>query len=206
MGLHPDVAEDGSRVIAPSVQCFAGSSSCTADRETEGDPFAFTRTSGGWVASPLAPSAGQLELNTPMALNATAGTALFSGPAGRGGVEDFYARRSDGSLADVGPVLLPSIGASGYGEHVQTADLSHIVYETSDGSYWPFDATTQGSGLYEYVGSGNTAPVLVGVSGGPGSTDLISKCGTTFLGGPGIAGFDHSLSSDGRTVFFTAKA
>ena len=41
-----DVAENGERVIADSIQCYAGSPSCTAQRlVSEGEPFEFTRTS-----------------------------------------------------------------------------------------------------------------------------------------------------------------
>lgn len=69
---------------------------------------------------------------------------------------------------------------------------------------WPFDATTgPGETLYEYTGTGNSQPVLVGVTGPAGSTDLISTCGT--LLGRGSIEFTNALSADGGTVFFTAE-
>jgi len=58
--------------------------------------------------------------------------------------------------------------------------------------------------MYEYTGTGNTAPTLVGVSGGAGSTSLISQCGT-FLGSPAFEGSAYNaVSESGQTVFFTA--
>jgi hypothetical protein len=207
IGSRPDVSEGGSRVIASSVQCFAGSGSCSADRLQEGDPFAFTRTSDGWVTTPLAPPSTQFDINTVERFSADAGTALFSVPTPPAGEDAWYARRSDGSFLDIGPVTPPSAGALGPADDVvaATADLSHIVYSLRGGVVrWPFDPSSESSS-YEYVGGGNTAPALVGVSGGAGSTDLISTCGTLQGGvGPGFSYFYNSLSADGGTVYFTA--
>ncbi|HEY7830504.1 MAG TPA: hypothetical protein VIC06_08075 [Solirubrobacteraceae bacterium] len=203
-GSAPDISEDGSRVIAMSVQCFAGSGSCTALRENEGEPFGFSRTSGGWAASALAPPAPQFSGDSRVSDSATAGTALSSVATLPAGEDDLVARNADGTFVDVGPVTPPSAGALRQPAGVQaTADLSHIVYTPP--VKWPFDESIL-RGLYEYVGAGNAAPSLVGVSGGAGSTDLISVCGTT--SGGALAGFGryNSLSADGGTVFFTASA
>lgn len=208
--IGSDVAESGSRLTIASIQCFAGSSSCNANRQTEGDPFAFTRTPGGWVTSALAPAAGQYDSNTPWLFNADAGTALFSVPTPPAGEDDWLARRADGSFIDRGPVTKPSAGALGThatGEKEATADFSHVIYELNGEGLWPFDATQAGdSSLYEAGGGSGAAPALVGVSGGAGSTDLISTCGAAFGGGEGDSPFYNSLSADGRTVFFTAAA
>jgi hypothetical protein len=111
-------------------------------------------------------------------------------------------------VVDVGPVTSPSLGKLGLEgqaiELVVSADLSHVVYQLYGGALWPFDATTGVLSLYEYVGGGNAAPVLVGVSGGAGSTDLISACNTIQGGGPGFSSYYNALSADGGTVFFTA--
>ena len=202
-GLQPDISQDGSRVIASSIQCFADASSCNASRQVEGEPFAFTRTAGGWVTTALTPSA-QFHGNTPYRYSADAGTVLFGIPTPPAGEDDFYARRPDGSFLDIGPTSppSPSAGTQGTGpgdNNHATADLSHVVFSTI--SRWPFDATISNgssSSTYEYVGAGSTAPVLVGVSGGSASTDLISTCGTE------VGGMYNALSGDGRTVFFTA--
>jgi hypothetical protein len=208
LGLLPQIAEDGGRAIMPSVQCFGGAVSCPADRGTVGTPFAFTHTGGGWVSSQLAPLATQFNANTYLLFNADAGSALFSAPTAPMREDDFYARKSDGSFVDIGPVYPPSLGELGppqtafpaYGQQGPwaTADLSHVVY-IAEGGFWLFDETVSSVGsLLEYVGSGHAAPVLVGVSGGAGSTDLISKCETGLAGGRASA-----LSVDGRTVYFT---
>ena len=88
---------------------------------------------------------------------------------------------------------------------------------------WPGDTTIANTGpldgkqgffsLYEYVGTGNTEPELVGVSGGHGSHTLISQCGTS-LGFPLEGKFDkpeaseiyNAISVDGSRVFFTSAA
>jgi hypothetical protein len=200
--VQSQVARSGQRVIAPSTQCFAGPESCVGDRgsNSTGEQYAFTRASNGWVTHPLVPPAS-FETFAWSSMNADAGTMLFEIPV-RLGQEDFYARLSDGSLAAVGPM----------GEHtslqegvVATADLSHVVYQMN-GPVWSFDHTAAQQGaVYEYVGTGNSTPLMVGVSGGLGSTSLISTCGTS-LGtrSASISRSWGSLSEDGRTVYFTA--
>jgi hypothetical protein len=200
-----DISASGSRVIAASLQCFADSDSCTVARGYHGSPYALTRGGGGWLTTALAPSASQLPFSTATAISAEAGTALFLAPTQPAGEDDWYARQPDGSLVDIGPLTPPAEGAqgpaggsAGNGSDVQfeTADLNHVVWI---GNHWPFDATeSNGTSAYQYAGSGNPQPSLIGVSGGPGSTDLISRCSTRVGGGPGV------LSADGRTVYFTA--
>ncbi len=204
------IAEDGSRVVLSTIQCFGGTESCNANRQIQGEPFAFTRTSGGWLTSALAPPAARLDQNTPLAASASADTALFNSPTPPSGEDDLYARQPDGSFLDIGPMTLPSQGPDTDPfrqlQGVQaTADFSRVVYTLAFSSLWPFDATNVGTGiqsLYEYAGSGNAQPFLVGVSGGAGSTDLIGKCATQ-LGGPDTA-YD-ALSADGGTVYFTVE-
>jgi len=103
-----------------------------------------------------------------------------------------------------------------------TPDLSHVLFRLNAiqagdlppgiiSDLWPGDTTISGPrglpfqySLYEYVGTGNTEPALVGVSGGHGSHILISRC-ATFLGGPGTTGNKHNaISVEGSPVFFTA--
>ena len=213
--LRWSIARDGSRVIALSIQCLAGVASCPALRREEGEPYEFTRTSGDWVTTPLAPAVTpQSEAGDWTVFDADAGTALFSSPTPPLGEDNLYARQADGSFVDVGPVSLPSRGAHGptEGLSLATADLSHVVYTThpttQPWAVWPFDATSATLGglvahdtAYEYAGNGNTAPVLVGVSGGSASTDLISTCGAELGGSSG--GYD-ALSANGRMVYFTA--
>jgi DNA-binding beta-propeller fold protein YncE len=209
-GLVPDVAEDGSRLMLTSIQCFADARSCTGARGEVGSPYAFTRAAGGWTANALSPPADEFGAPTTLRVSAQAGTALFSSSTPPTGEDHFYARHADGSLADIGPATSPETGPLGPSSYsatplVATADLSHVVY-VDEHPVWAFD-TGAGQSVYEYSGTGNTSPSLVGVSGGLGSTDLISACGT-YLGGSGDipVDLDGSLSADGRIVYFTAKA
>ncbi len=207
-GISPNIGEDGSHLVLATVQCFGEATSCPAQDDTPGTVYAFTRTSGGWTASPLAPPATQFAVNNVWLVSADAGTALFTMPTAPVGENDWYAREADGSFHDIGPTVPPSPANQGqqlsFSSSLRaTADLSHVIYNAD--ARWPFDATLNGinNSLYEDVGLDNTAPVLVGVSGGRGSTDLLSECGTYF-------GSDEdspdALSADGRTVFFTAIA
>ena len=209
IGLAPDVSENGSRVIVDSIQCFAEPTACNGARQNEGEPYALSRTSNGWQATPLAPPATQFASNTPWDVNADAGNALFSMPSPPAGEDDFYARRPDGSFADIGPASPPSAGALGVQPFaakflVATAGLSRVIWESIP--IWPFDTGSENS-IYEYSGERNSAPDLVGVTGGHGSTDLISTCGTK-IGGSGSLSTQayDSLSADGRAIFFTALA
>jgi hypothetical protein len=209
LGPQREVAEDGSHLILPSIQCFAGAESCTADRTTQGEPNLFTRTAAGWATTALAPPAAQFETNSAWQADAETGTALFSAPTPPNGEDDFYVREPDGSFADIGPPTPPSAGAQGsengdfWSPHIKaTSDFSRVVIQEPHA--WPFDESL-GISTYEFVGTGDMAPVLVGVSGGAGSTDLISKCRT--LLGPGEVGDNPGeMSADGETVYFTASA
>jgi DNA-binding beta-propeller fold protein YncE len=201
-GLSPQVAADGSRVLASAVQCFAGAQSCSGVRINVGSSYAFTRGPGGWQAAALSPSAQSFEAVTPLRYSADAGTALFSAP--RPGQEDhFYVRRADGSLVDLGPLTPPADGVQGprlLGVEA-SSDASHVVWESGFNAAhrfpaWPFDETVAGESLYEYAGFGGAQPALVAVSEGQGSTDLIGRCGGHLDLVPG------GMSEDGRTVFF----
>ncbi len=214
VGQEYDIAEDGSRLVENVVDCFGDAEACIAHRsEQYGEPFAFTRTSDGWVASALAPPATQYDQNTYWRFSADTGDALFSMPTAPFGEEDWYARESDGALSDIGPITQPSQGflhiepGSTRAGVVATADLSHVVYTIED-ARWPFDPTPsepETNSLYENE-TGNSQPSLVGVRGGPGSDELISTCETR-LGGQGLEVADHydALSADGRTVYFIAE-
>jgi DNA-binding beta-propeller fold protein YncE/Tol biopolymer transport system component len=205
-GLWPVVAADGSRVIAPSVQCFAGAASCTAlHGNSLGSPYEFSRTSAGWVTTALASPVTPADVSSTVGFDADTGAVLFLRPTPPAGGYDWYEQRADGSFVDIGSLAPPSKGKSGEGGVVlRTADFSHVVWTNTPDEFWPFDATLPGvpgfppQSVYEYVGAGNAQPLLVGVSGGRGSTDLISACGTE------LSENGEALSADGRTVYFIA--
>jgi hypothetical protein len=82
-----------------------------------------------------------------------------------------------------------------------TDNYEHVLLNAgSREDYWPFDETQGGGSLYEYSGTGNESPILVGVSGEKGSTQLVGLCGARLAG----AGSTYnSISKDGEAVFFT---
>jgi hypothetical protein len=205
-GPKPDVSEDGSRLIASSIQCFGGAESCTASRETEGEQFLFKRSAEGWRTTALAPPATQFETNSSWLVSADAGTELFSMPVPPMNEDDFYVREPSGSFVAIGPATPPASGAQGevWGSRTMgaTTDFSHIFYQEEPS--WPFDGGNEHS-LYEYVGTGNNAPILVAVSGGAGSTDLISKCGSV-AGASSNSVLPGTMSANGRVLYFTALA
>jgi hypothetical protein len=204
-----DFSADGSRVIDSSVQCFANAGSCNGSRGEVGSPYEFKRTASGWQASAMSPPASMSEGGvTPLEISADADTSLFEMPTAPGGEDDLYAGNADGSFPDIGPLYPPADGALGQQGAVvgATADLSHVVFALGTGTFWPFDTTFSSSSensLYEYSGTGNAQPALVGVRGGAGSTSLISVCGTE-LGAGDATTTPGRMSADGSIVFFTA--
>lgn len=218
VGQQPVVAANGERVMAMSIQCFAGAESCAAQHgDAGGSPYSFERTPGGWVTTPLSPPATLYGVTTPWSYDADSGTALSSNSTPPFGEDDFYRREPGGSFLDMGPVTPPAAGPHSPGAPVggrpgaatqaQTPDLSHFAWDAREGGRWPFDATSGGAiyTAYEYVDVGNGEPLLVGVSGGEGSHDLIGRCGTS-LGNVAQSSPPGALSADGRTVYFTTNS
>jgi hypothetical protein len=130
-------------------------------------------------------------------------------------VTDFYIQYPRGTFTRVGPVTPEPCtpNATRYTYLGGSADLSRVLFTAAAGFHWPFDETEGGaSPLYEYVGLAHTAaeeakrePLLVGVEGGAGSRELVSKCGTLLGSGLGNSMY-NAISSSGARVFFTALA
>jgi hypothetical protein len=202
----PQVAEDGQDVVAMSIQCLAGAQSCVAVRERQGEPYEFVRTGGGWVTRPLVPSAARFVTRSVWDVDANEHTVFFSAPSPPEGQDDWYAEGPGESLTKIGPVSEtgPTDLADLDGRSIMaTGDLSHVVYAAN--YVWTFGGVFETNiGLYEYAAPGGPRPMLVGVTGGPGSTSLISACGTGVPASPGGGERYGSLSADGRTVFFSA--
>jgi hypothetical protein len=221
LGLGADVAADGQRVIASAIQCFADAGSCNAQQEDGiGSPYEFTRTSGGWVTTPLAPPATKFTQGQSAAFgySAQTGTALFGIPTAPLDEDDFYVRNpKSGEFEDLGPDTLPEAGAHGPRggvlaghEQAHTADFSHFAWDADYHWSSPFVETSGGSTheVFEYAPGAENTHLDVGVSGGyqaGKNENLISGCGTnlgqarenaTTPGG--------TISADGRTTYFTA--
>ena len=217
---HPPavLSEDGTRVIAPSDQCFGDPESCTSFRLTEGDPYEFERTSAGWVTHGLAPPAAVGESSSMWTVDANTGTAVFSAAGSADAPDDFFGRFEpegpEGSFIEIGPFGEPNGGTIAQQPNqtnitvpgvLSTADLSHVVYETTS-SLWSFDKESERESVYEYAGSGGTVPLMVGVEGGyehGKNHHLVSTCNTN-IAGQGTVSETEALSEDGRMVYFTA--
>jgi hypothetical protein len=195
-----------------------------------------SRTAAGWTTVGEALPTSEYEAADATQFGSKIGleaqTNVFSGrrttePSNR---LNLYLRRSDRSIAEVGPALPPTAEIASANHLAErnrlkvegsSSDMSHLLFSLNAG-FWPFDDTEEqnigGIGiqtLYEYVGIGNTRPMLVGVS--DGSTivlgedggqplpagQLISDCGTD-AGSKEYS--QNAISSDGNTVFFTAQA
>jgi hypothetical protein len=124
-------------------------------------------------------------------------------------VQDFYLRKPDGSVVLVGPgANHPSLPASPPSPESPgalpdyrgaSADLSHMIFRLGHENSYPGGGSS-GTNLYEYVGTGNDTPRLVGLDN---SDDLVSQCGTD-AGSPSDR--SYAMSTDGRVIFFSAMA
>ena len=202
------------------------------------EDYTIRRTASGWV--PVADSLSASEFNSWQyefsgASGLDSQTTVWEGqgasaPANSMGI---YERLPDHSIAYVGPALPPMAPTypspketAVYSElHVvgTSADASEVFFSLED-SFWPFDPTDdvppRFPSLYEYSGTNNTTPTLVGVSDGTttvngqtlAASEVLSACGVV-LGGTNnnsastVAepGSEHNaVSMDGRTVFVTA--
>ena len=223
---EPVIADDGTKLISSSIQCFEGSLSCVGARGNEGAAYEFARTPSGWVTHPLVPPFGALEgaeIYSSWAADPNLGTSIFSALAPTSGLqEDLWLREADGTLVKVGPLeeegrFTGEVPNQIYlDEWLATADLSHVVYEShrsnGSGSAWGFDPTVEND-VYEYADAlepqPHPFPLMVGVKGGYENGEnhsLVSVCDTRFGTGYNTpARSVGSLSQTGRTVFFEAE-
>ena len=207
------LSQDGSRLIARSLGSFAGVDSMAGFSAV----YTLSRTAAGWLTTPLeAPRIATYPRFAEDATSSDLTRSLWLPNFPDQATESIFRREEDGASLVVGPggpsgaiePRLEFIGAS--------SDLSHLVF--TDGAptsvsnevrLWPGDGT-RGEGqqsLYEYVGTNNSEPMLVGVNNKGvvariGESSLISQCGTEF-GNPGRDAY-NAISQDGSAVFFTA--
>jgi hypothetical protein len=216
---RPYVGTDGSHVIDSSFGNVAGSED---NVNLSGAAYLLSRTASGWVTTPLEPPASQFPNGafldaTPQSLETTL-WQLY--PASRSAyAPSFYLRQPDGSFIEIGPGLPPSVTIgppdktkSGTAENGAvhyagaSADLSHMLFfivAEEPGVFWPGDDTvpdaSEHPSLYEYVGTADSRPLLVGVDN---DGDQIGVLGTQ------LGGTDekyNAISQGGSTVFFTVE-
>jgi len=205
------ISEDGSHVAFGSLGTFESVEGGGLDFAVEGAAYLSSRTGTGWVTSSLEPPESVyqrishiLDLDTTFS-NSLWALGILTQPAG---VVSLYLRSSNGSFTEIGaPTATVNVSnQTQYRYWGSSGDLSHVLFEPQGGFRWSFD-TSNGTSLYEYVGTGNKTPSLVGVSGGRESTDLVSQCGTA-LGSalfrrPGGSMY-NAISTSGARIFFTA--
>jgi len=210
------LSEDGSRLYGKTLGTFAGAED---NSELNGANYQFSRTPSGWQVAALNFPTSRFSVQThEVSWNAPDGSTLWelrpaSDPFTR--QRDIYVRAPGGALTEVGPLLPPGAPRQGNRPNVvaMSRDFSHVVFRATttslDNEIWPFDSSSHtGFGsIYEYTGTGNSEPQLVGVSGPPGSDALISQCGTELAGpiGAGEAAALHAVSASGETVYFTPE-
>jgi hypothetical protein len=212
------VSKDGSHLIVEGFGSFVG----TKSQGTFGAFYELSRTPDGWLSSPLeAPVIATYPRFEERSAGSDLARSLWEPTFPDSASEDVYLREENGALAGIGPGGPPGavepklhfVGASG--------DLSRSLFSvrapiSGEGgvNLWPGDHT-EGEGqysLYEYVGTDNAEPQLVGVANkGKVSSiresHLISQCGTELGSGvlnPQQSDVYNAISQDGSTVFFTA--
>jgi hypothetical protein len=194
--------------------------------EAYGVQYSIVRAASGWGMTPLAPPASEYleaftaEYENPQAvsLDVRSGVwleSLRSEPENR---VDLFITHPGTPIEEIGPVTQPGsplfhksgyelTEQLGYFPRAWSDDLSRFIYSQTS-HHWPFDKTKDGDeSIYEYIGTGNTEPLLIGVDDG---SELISDCGTS-LGGIRVgnnaltrSATHNAVSADGDTVFFTA--
>jgi hypothetical protein len=191
--------------------------------------YEFSRTSQGWVTEALDPPASLASRSGFITASSDLSHSLWNLEIQPAEGEEVPVRTGFMlAVREVTPGGTARFTDVGPAQHTQlegeegnltfrgaSADLGHIVMsEARGGSFlWPGDATVSGESLYEYDGTGEREPVLVGVkNSGPlvGSTDrnehaeLASVCGTV-LGSAGEGSAYNAVSANGSVVYFTAQ-
>jgi hypothetical protein len=212
------ISGDGSRMVSEAVAVAGG---------VEGDDLRAyslsTRSGSGWVTSSINPPASLLPAQEMYAASEDLNRTLWGARHNSQSIfaDDLYVREEDGSLVPVGPMVSPGLTqGEPTGEYEllnhnlyppsASRDLSHVFFQIrGEGPLWPGDTTQQTVGarsLYEYVGTNNTQPQLVGIDS---EGHLLSNCGVA-LGSISLetTGYNqdvyNAVSRDGETVFFTA--
>jgi hypothetical protein len=207
-------SSDGEKVIVESLGDLAEAPG--ASQLIEGSMYLDTRTSAGWQLSSLNSPQSEFVGQIPVAAESNSGETLWlqHTPQQSALTQDLYIRSATGAFSLVGPVSLPPVGEEEPSNEIAagvdrsdspvaaTSDYQHVVLSGQKHvDYWSFDKTEGEGSLYEYSGTNNSHPILVGVTGEEkGSEDLIGLCGTE-LGGGGST--YNALSADGETIFFT---
>jgi hypothetical protein len=213
------ISADGSRVRTTSHGGYGGVGANHSYAIYES-----VRSGSGWATSAVVPPLSRFPAQLSVGISAHVSGSVWAARerSQSASAEDLYLREADGSMVKIGPEVPPYAtegpAAEGYAvfeKPIRTAgvsdDLSHVLFEAASiyGGLWPGDTTQPSSSfaansLYEYVGTGNSRPMLVGVDG---EGRLISECATVLGSSEGHSyskDVYNAISGNGETVFFTA--
>jgi hypothetical protein len=225
----PAMSANGERLLGVDYADFAGTGNEEGGLGELGAFYAFSRTTAGWGVESLDPPAAQYPRRRFNYVSADLSRSLWEAYVPEHSGEENFAAFGEGNSFEImlreeaggGAGRFVAVGpktAPGYerGESWDlvvgaSAELSHVFLSVGSEArqLWPGDDTSEGAhSLYEYSGTGQREPVLVGVSNegappwepGAGSLNdgarLESECGTSYDG----------VSADGEVVYFTALA
>ena len=229
----PQLSKEGTHIIGLDLAGFADTENLEQVGLEFGAVYEFSRTPTGWSAESLEPPASQYPRRIFVGASADLSKTLWDLYVAPEGDEELGvdpnntmlairegAGAEKGRFTLVGPVTAPGHEPAvfqSYGIVGASADMSHILLAvTADNKQlWPGDSTEEGAeSLYEYQGTGDREPVLVGVKnegslkGAPYVNDgvqLVSRCGTR-LGSAESVTTRNAVSESGEVVYFTALA
>lgn len=189
--------------------------------------YGLSRVAGsGWQTEALSPPVGEFGIVEQWGATPDLTRTLWSAKSLPSGQKSWYVRQPGGHFDAVGPVYgSTETHSEPAGYKGASSELTHVLFsitartsnELQNGRnlFWPGDTTLNGlnsiQSLYQYTGTGNSEPTLVGVTNSEqlrGATyvnehaNLVSECGIE-LGAN--ADKYNAVSEDGGTVFFTAK-
>lgn len=211
---------DGEKAILTSLGSI--DSLGAGESASRGTVYLATRTASGWQRSSLEAPSSEFVGQVPIAFEPASGETLWEQHTPEESIDEqgMYLRTAgpNPTYRFIGPLNTPFEGESQEPSTsiylsiyhttrpiAATDDYEHVVLEAGDSEdRWPFDATAASEqSLYEYSGTDNGHPILVGVRGPEkGSTDLIGLCGTKF-GGGFVGSTYNAISQDGGMIFFT---
>jgi hypothetical protein len=222
------ISPNGENLLGISFSGFAATENLEQGSGELGAMYEFSRTTAGWTAEALDPPASESprrefvfgstdltrslwRLEPSSEQNEEVQIPEFNYDGWTLAVREALGD-GQGRFNTIGPVVSPEHELANAHESADevvgvSSDLSDVILAVRSKSkqLWPGDETVEGQqSLYEYVGTGESEPSLVGVSNdGPvaGSphvnegADLVSVCGTLF----------EAVSGSGELVYFTAQ-
>src|SRR5579871_6540305 len=216
-GANPIVfslSEDGSHMVIDTFGAFNSVEGDPIGATEEGANYMLSRRPSGWTASPIQPPESIYQRSALLQDVSSDDTKSLWELGTLDQPEEFtelYLRTEDGSITKIGPATVGDRhngnggGESAYLYLGASDDLSHVVFEITEADGGSFRWLPDES-LYDYVGTGNTAPEPVGVLGERGSTSLISDCGARLGSSVGTTRFAagsmyNAISASGARVF-----